>query len=162
MRDSAIQQMRVAAMIIIVVYHCVCYYGVWSGIFLNRVTYGGMLYWRGLCNVALNAFVFISGVLYAKAYLKGKYCSRRKFLGNKIQRLLVPYALWSIIAVSFFPSENITMQLLTGIQHLWFLLMLMMIFIIVAVTGINALKYSVLMGGVFWPSMSLSTNYAAI
>ena len=39
MKDQAIQIIRVAAMIYIVIYHCVCYYGIWQDQFPTNTIY---------------------------------------------------------------------------------------------------------------------------
>lgn len=149
MRDIAIQQIRVAAMLIIVFYHCVCYYGIWDAKFPEALRFDTIEYWRALCNVALNAFVFISGLLYAKLYFaKEKYRDSKAMFRDKVRRLLVPYCIWVCLALLIFPSEHTILDFLSGAQHLWFLLMLMSIFAAIIALGGKALNIKTLIGGV--------------
>lgn len=148
MRDIAIQQIRVAAMLIIVLYHCVCYYGIWDEIFPAALRFDTIEYWRALCNVALNAFVFISGLLYAKLYFtKEKYRDSKAMFRDKVCRLLVPYCIWVCLALLIFPSGHAILDFLSGAQHLWFLLMLMSIFAIIILLKGKALNIKILIGG---------------
>lgn len=151
MKDTAIQQIRVGSMLLIVVYHCVCYYGIWAWRFPNALRFESIVYWKAICNIALTAFVFISGLLYAKLYVtKEKYRNRKLLLKDKMHRLLFPYLIWSSLALLLFPSDHLLEDLVSGVQHLWFLLMLMSIFLLVIGLGDNMLKIRILMGGVFY------------
>lgn len=148
MRDYAVQQMRVSAMIFIVLYHCVCFYGIWH--IQDSVKYENIEYWRSACYFALNAFVFISGLLYAKLYsAKEKYRNRKGLLKDKVNRLLFPYFFWSIVALLLFPSTEPIKMFLCGSHHLWFLLMLMGVFLIISIMGDKVLSDRFLAGGVF-------------
>lgn len=148
MRDYAVQQMRVSAMIFIVLYHCVCIYGIWH--IQDSVKYENIEYWRSACYFALNAFVFISGLLYAKLYSANeKYHNRKGLLKDKVNRLLFPYFFWSIVALLLFPSTEPLKMLICGSHHLWFLLMLMGVFLIISIMGDKVLSVKVLAGGVF-------------
>lgn len=157
MKDNAVQQIRVSAMVFIVLYHCVCYYGIWR--FQDTVKYGHIEYWRSACYFALNAFVFISGLLYARLYpLKEKYRDRRSLLKDKVNRLLLPYCLWAIIAMLLFPADEPVKRFLWGIHHLWFLLMLMGLFLIISLLGKKILKPAYLAIAI---ASSLAINAAA-
>ncbi len=117
-------------MIFIVLYHCVCYYGIWK-IFPEHQSYDNIELWRAACNVALNTFVVISGFLFGYLYIeKVKYRDKKSFVINKIKRLLVPYFFWGIIAWCLFPNVQPFIDIFYGMQHLWFLLMLFDIFVI--------------------------------
>ena len=147
MRDYAVQQMRVSAMIFIVLYHCVCFYGIWH--IQDSVKYENIEYWRSACYFALNAFVFISGLLYAKLYsAKEKYRNRKGLLKDKVNRLLFPYFFWSIVAILLFPSTEPIKMFLCGSHHLWFLLMLMGVFLIISIMGDKVLSDRFLAGGI--------------
>lgn len=65
--DTAISKLRVLAMLFIVFYHSICYYGVWK--FASGVVYDSIEYWRYASYVVLNLFVFLSGVLFANIYI---------------------------------------------------------------------------------------------
>lgn len=92
MKVAAIQQIRVGAMMIIILYHGICYYDVWGWLFPNALKFESIEYRKELCNLALTAFVFISGLLYAKLYIvKERYRKIRLLLKDKMHRLLFPY-----------------------------------------------------------------------
>lgn len=147
MKDAAIQQIRVGAMLVIVLYHCVCYYGIWGWLFPNALNFENINYWKELCNVALTAFVFISGLLYARLYLtKEKYRNQKNLMKDKMHRLFYPYIIWVTLAMLLFPSEHILRDIFCGAQHLWFLLMLMSIFLIVIVMGDKLFKLPISIG----------------
>lgn len=145
--NKAISIMRVAAMLFIVFYHCVCYYGIWK-FFPEHTTYDSIEYWRSACNFALNAFVFISGFLFASLYIKkGKYRNKKEFLKNKGLRLLLPYIFWAVIAWVLIPAVQPFSDILCGMQHLWFLLMLFGIFGISILTIDKLLNIGMLLQG---------------
>lgn len=134
--DDSISIMRVSAMLMIVFYHCLCYNaGVWSG-FNNPVQYNPIAV-AGIHNIAcvgLDAFVFISGLLYYRISTTGKYDNNRSFLINKTKRLLIPYLVWGmLLCVIFWELQN-PIRIFYGISHLWFLLMLFEVFVIVTFT----------------------------
>lgn len=146
MKDCAVQYMRVSAMIFIVLYHCVCFYGIWH--IQDSVKYDNIEYWRSACYFALNAFVFISGLLYAKLYsAKEKYRNRKGLLKDKVNRLLFPYFFWSMVALLLFPSTEPLKVLICGSHHLWFLLMLMGVFLMISIMGDKVLSVKILAGG---------------
>lgn len=78
---------------------------------------------RGITNVVLYGFAFISGLLMARGYIyKNKYRNKWLFCFDKCGRLLLPYIFWSLILIIFF---RVTWyQVFCGAKHLWFLLML--------------------------------------
>lgn len=126
--------LRVCSMILIVLYHSLCFYiGVWW--YLSTVE-------EPICKliafpvvkVGLTTFVFISGYLYGYMYIeRGKYRTVKSFILNKSQRLLIPYFFWGIVMILTFPLLHIPwINLFTGIAHLWFLLMLFEIFVLMA------------------------------
>ena len=138
MRDKALQIMRVGAMTIIVVYHCLCYYGLWKQFSPGHVTlpYNNLLY--TLSRVALILFVLISGYLYGRS--ANRNATRRQTLKSKVSRLLIPYCIWSVIAIVIFSEGNYLHDFLQGTQHLWFLLMLFLIFAICILFRLNRAK----------------------
>lgn len=128
--------MRVTAMLMIVLYHCLCYNaGLWSS-FDNQIQYGPIAV-AGIYNVAyvgLETFVFISGLLYYRIGETGKYDDIKIFLANKAERLLIPYIVWGLLLCIIFIGREYPIKLLYGISHLWFLLMLFEVFVIIAFT----------------------------
>lgn len=135
--DYSISIIRVLAMFAIVLGHCLCYnIGTWSNRFGQPVVYGELT--RALIGVvfmlALNAFVFISGLLYYRISLTHKYDDTKKFIKNKILRLLLPYLFWGLLLCLIFYGKETLSSILYGISHLWFLLMLFDVFIFVTLT----------------------------
>lgn len=130
-RISAVSMMRVWAMTMIVAFHSLYFYtGLWW-------IHGGIKIsvWancaRFLDSIDLSMFVFISGFLFGYLFLyKQKYRDRKAFIRGKILRLIVPYLFWGVFMILVQPSLHSWNQLLTGISHLWFLLMLFWVFCI--------------------------------
>ena len=134
--DNSISIIRVTAMMMIVLYHCLCYNaGIWTG-FDNVITYRpiAVATIRNIAYVGLDAFVFISGLLYYRISTTGKYKNEKAFLRNKTERLLIPYIAWGILLCLIFWNYENPIRILYGISHLWFLLMLFEIFAIVSLT----------------------------
>lgn len=131
-------------MIFIVAYHCVCFYGVWH----KDVVYNTIDIWRSTCYLALDAFVFISGLLYGTSFVSGRDKGIKTTLKNKFHRLLIPYIIWGVLVAVLFVPHNYITDFLSGIQHLWFLLMMVIIFIISECLRFNHLSIKMLLGGV--------------
>ena len=129
---QAISTMRVLAMLMIIAFHSMLFYtGKWW-----RFNGPYIILWKKfsefLNTIDLPMFVFISGFLFAHLYInKSKYHDRTQFVLEKVRRLLIPYLFWGIFLVITMPSLNQWSELLTGISHLWFLLMLFIIFTII-------------------------------
>lgn len=110
MRNKGIQVFRVSAMIIIIIYHCICYYGIWGAWFPTDIKYRNMPLWHQLCNIALCTFVFISGLLYSSYLTHYKY-NRGGGNKTKIQptSYSIPYmGISSIIDTSRFGRSEIS------------------------------------------------------
>lgn len=156
--NNAISLMRVLSMLYIVFYHSICFYGVWKR-FPNLVTYEYIDLWREASYVALYSFVFISGYLFGYLYInKCKYRDRSVFLKSKFNRLLWPYIFWALLVVFLFPSQQPLLEFLSGIQHLWFLLMLFGIFAtcIFLIKQFLRLKLKYQIGGVILTILTFS------
>lgn len=129
-KSSSISMMRVLAMIMIIAFHSMLFYtGKWwmfDGPIIPLWKHVSEL----LNAIDLPMFVFISGFLFCHLYIKkNKYRDISHFIRAKAQRLLIPYLFWGVFMVIAMPSLNQWSELLTGISHLWFLLMLLGIFI---------------------------------
>lgn len=128
--------LRVFAMILIVIYHSLCFYtGRWwylsSHTDVVRVWY---ILSIPIVNVGLTLFVFISGFLFGYHYYKnGKYRNITSFCKRKLRRLIIPYVLWGVIMVAFMPNAYKLENIFTGVAHLWFLLVLFELFVIVLI-----------------------------
>lgn len=127
-RFNEISIMRVMAMTMIVAFHSLCFYnGRWV-----KVNAIDIPVWHKISCfldvVDLNMFVFISGYLYGYLYIyRNKYQHPSEVIRIKARRLLIPYLFWGIPMAIVWPW-NTWSQLLYGIGHLWFLLMLFGVF----------------------------------
>lgn len=129
MRYDNITYMRVIAMALVVLYHSYCYYGIWNFEGLDILCYKAF---ADVINyIHMPMFVFASGHIFQNLASKGRYDSTKLFVTNKIKRLLIPYFIWGLVIVLIMPARYDISMFLTGISHLWFLLMLFGIFMIV-------------------------------
>lgn len=133
-RLTYISFLRVVAMTMVVLFHCLAYYSdsIWQYPDPDVAGYG--IFARFLNVIDMPMFVFISGFLYA--YLreaKGKYKDNMAFLTNKARRLMVPYLFWGVVLLLLFPDKHVS-DMLSGISHLWFLLMLFGLFLLIHFT----------------------------
>ena len=132
MRNLSIVYTRFSAMILVVFYHCFCYYSIWNRSIVEVMFYKVMD--KSISYVHMPMFVFASGYLYSMLLSKGRYESVSRFFNNKIQRLLIPYFIWGTLLLVLLPNQYTPKMLFYGISHLWFLLMLFDIFCIVHLT----------------------------
>lgn len=120
--------LRVFAMLLVVFYHCIAFYTPSWG---NVECYPIHLYTCYLLNsFHLPVFVFLSGYLYSNIFNLGKYNDTGHFYTNKIKRLLIPYTTVGILLLFLLPNRCSPIDLLNGISHLWFLVMLFNCFVI--------------------------------
>lgn len=127
-RFNEISIMRVMAMTMIVAFHSLCFYnGRWVKInAIDIPVWHKVSYFLDV--IDLNMFVFISGYLYGYLYIyRNKYQHPSEVIRIKAKRLLIPYLFWGIPMAIVWPW-NTWSQLLYGIGHLWFLLMLFGVF----------------------------------
>lgn len=80
-------------------------------------------------------FVFISGFIYAYLRLyKKKYSTYKILITKKIRRLLIPYFFFGIIYIAVFMKYDSFISFVEplwfGCGHLWFILMMFLIFIL--------------------------------
>lgn len=132
MRDLSIVYTRFAAMILVVFYHCFCYYSIWNMSIVEVEFYRVMD--KSISYIHIPMFVFASGYLYSMLISKGRYESVSRFFIGKIQRLLIPYVIWGALILVLLPKRYTPEMLFNGISHLWFLLMLFDVFCIVHLT----------------------------
>lgn len=118
-------------MIYIIVYHCFCYYDIWALVFPDAPHSDYSHFWFAICQLILSVFVFISGFLFETNSYKYKDQSRLKTIIPKVNRLLLPYLIWSVICIELFPGISQYGDILLGVQHLWFLNMLFLTFVFV-------------------------------
>ena len=130
-RLKYVSAMRVMAMMMIVAFHSMLFYtGKWW-VFGGPVIPLWVKVSSFLDAIDLPMFVFIAGFLFGHLYkFKGKYRDKRQFVIGKARRLLVPYLVWGLFLVYVLPPYNHLADMLTGISHLWFLLMLFDVFLI--------------------------------
>lgn len=127
-RFNEISIMRVMAMTMIVAFHSLCFYnGRWVKVnAIDIPVWHKVSYFLDV--IDLNMFVFISGYLYGYLYIyRNKYQHPSEVIRIKARRLLIPYLFWGIPMAIVWPW-NTWSQLLYGIGHLWFLLMLFGVF----------------------------------
>ena len=75
-------------------------------------------------------FIMIAGLLFQFSLSHGKYSETRDFLDKKVKRLFVPFLIFSLFMIYFFPvgddSLSASLKLfLNGAHHLWFVLTLL-------------------------------------
>lgn len=135
-RNYAIVYFRVIATLMIVLFHCYCYnLGVWSFLEDSPQAYDYFCSPRILSTIGLSVFVVISGYLYGFGFFYlSKYRNNSSLLKKKIFRLVIPYTIWALITYVVFYASVYWKQLLGGIGHLWFLLMLFNCFLIASLT----------------------------
>ena len=112
--------LRVLAMLMIVLFHCMCYNaGIWNypSVEPDNVIY---ILAQIIVYLALPFFFFISGYLYSLYINKNGYRNWRKFLISKLKRLILPTISWTIIYLIVIPGDFSIWELLSGIRHLWF------------------------------------------
>lgn len=130
MRLTYVSYLRVMAMMMVVLYHCLCYYtSVWN--YDDAVTIDA--YYCLACflnHIDMPMFVFISGFLYACKLNRGGYCDTSKFIKSKIKRLLAPFIFWAIVVCLLISEKTFGEFIIYGASHLWFLGMLFIMFLI--------------------------------
>jgi len=149
MRDKNISVLRVFAMLMVVFYHCLCFYTpAWSKMSpVESIT----IVARIINAIDMPMFIFLSSYLYGYLY---NFCNKYRNTGilciDKVKRLLIPYTFWGIFLCGVMPEKYSSIQLLNGISHLWFLWVLFMMF---AVTFIKR---------AFWMSLTMWQTMAII
>lgn len=133
-KNIAVVYIRVVAMLMVVYYHCLCFYTLrWGYNMCNIEFYEQAV--ELLNRIDIPAFVFISGYVFSLNYFRGKYDSTLGFLYKKGLRLLIPYFFWGTVVIIVTPrlvtSED---SFLSGFSHVWFLLMLFSIFVCIILT----------------------------
>lgn len=127
-KDYNISRLRVIFIIWILIWHSVNGYVLRDS--LVDIHYHEELeFLRGITNLVLQGFVFVSGLLFARGYvLRGKYSDTRKFIIDKVKRLLLPYMFWCLALYVLYSVPM--MNIICGAKHLWFLLMLFDVFVL--------------------------------
>lgn len=109
-------------MLVVVFYHCICAYGVWSNpaySVAQHVPIWDILY-DIMRNIHMPMFFILAGYLFGYKRHVGGYNDFRKFVKNKFSRVMAPYFLVGFIIV-FIQNEPI-INMFSGISHLWFLM----------------------------------------
>ena len=75
-------------------------------------------------------FVCLSGYLYQSKTHEDRYTKFSLFIKNKFLRLIVPYLFWGLLQLLIFPATTNLSMMYTGVLHLWFLLMMFILFVI--------------------------------
>ncbi len=140
-RFDEISIMRVMAMLMIIAFHSMCFYnGRWVKFDATVIPFWYKIS-TFLDSIDLNMFVFISGYLYGYLYIyRNKYRHPSEVIYNKSIRLLIPYCIWGLVMASF--PFGVWSNLLYGISHLWFLLMLFGVFTLTVILQLlNAQRF---------------------
>lgn len=119
-----ISVMRVMAMLMVVFYHCLCPYSIWDGTdyFIGFHVASWDIVDGMLAQIHLPIFFLISGFLFGVKRNVGGYNNVSKFIQNKAVRVLVPYVIIGVF-LCLLQHRDFT-QMLDGISHLWFLLVI--------------------------------------
>lgn len=120
-----ISVMRVFAMLLVVLYHCLCpYTSIWDG-----SPYGigfHVMAWQVLdgmlMQIHLPIFFLISGYLYGFKRIRGGYSDTKRFVRDKAMRVLLPYIIVGLFLCVLQHRE--LLQMLNGVSHLWFLVVI--------------------------------------
>ncbi len=121
-RLYSISILRVLAMLLVVYYHCICPYYIWSsGVDCAEVTVP--LYTKlslGLLKVHLPIFFIAAGYLFGYKRFRGGYADQRQFLLDKALRVLVPYLTVGLLLIAL-RQGNLYGLVVGTCSHLWFL-----------------------------------------
>ena len=124
---SYISLLRVVAMVTVVLHHTLCFYGAW---FPYEGSQAYLNFTMALKEISMPMFIALAGFIYS--YLRmnhGKYNNTGTFVLSKTKRLLLPYLLWSAVLLTPLNlAEAQPINVLYGIWHLWFLLVLFLEF----------------------------------
>lgn len=121
-RFNDISVLRCCAMLMIVFYHCICPYGVWTDASYSVDFHVPLwdVFLDLMRNIHLPIFFVLAGYLYGYKRYRGGYNNFVKFIQKKFLRVMVPYILVGFLIV--FVQKQPVYSLLYGISHLWFLM----------------------------------------
>lgn len=121
-RFNDISVLRCCAMLMIVFYHCICPYGVWTDASYSVDFHVPLwdVFLDLMRNIHLPIFFVLAGYLYGYKRYMGGYNNFVKFIQKKFLRVMVPYILVGFLIV--FVQKQPVYSLLYGISHLWFLM----------------------------------------
>ena len=122
---------RVVAMTMVVLYHCIYYYASPSWPFPEGpYCVGWKILGTILGGIHMPVFVFISGYLYWKNKIDGRYKNIYKFYKGKVLRIGIPYLFIGLVLLCLYPQFYSVRMFFYAFCHLWFLMMLFVIFLI--------------------------------
>lgn len=128
-KDPKITAIRSLATVFVVLFHSVGYYtNAWpfDGTKVNFYDSFDIV----LNQITMPIFFFLSAYIYNVKTKNSQYNNKCIFIANKTLRLLLPFALWSIIQLIIFNDSFTVETILTGSLHLWFIIVLYYYFII--------------------------------
>ncbi len=152
MKKIEVSYLRIIAMMMVVVYHCLYQFSTGYEMCVNTFLHidGYQHLNKFLNSIDMPMFVFVSGYLFS--YLKTKcqkYSDGKEFLLKKVKRLLIPFLLWAVVLdLLIFGGVNPT-HFLYPACHLWFLLMLMWCFVFIFITRFLWEKQSLMLNVCF-------------
>lgn len=123
--------LRISSMLLIIWFHSLCFYtDIWWFLHADFIPLWDVIALPTV-KIGLSSFFLISGFLFGYLHIeKGKYHIISSFIINKVQRIILPYLIWSVFMIAFFPFVPWT-DILIGTNHLWFLLTLFELFIFI-------------------------------
>ena len=130
-----IVMLRSFAIVAVVMYHCFCpWLYAWNWVEVDcRPLYSFIF--EGVLVGRMPLFICVSGYLFSYLFNeRGKYKTFTGFITNKTKRLLLPCFLFTIISCLTF-GKNVFRDFFYGGEHLWFLKMLFLCFIVCWLLG---------------------------
>lgn len=132
--DEVTLMRTILALLIVFMHAFTCYQGMWSPPkgYVDIVAYKWIA--RTSFSFALEAFVFISGYLFAFQLIGLKRtCTFIEMIINKLKRLILPSIIFGILYfILFYPYKgfgNAVYTIINGCGHMWFLPMLFWCFV---------------------------------
>ncbi|MBT8272668.1 MAG: acyltransferase [Bacteroidia bacterium] len=127
--------LRVVGILIVVLRHCFApYTNSWDVSEFYEYNEAADFIGKYISTISMPLFVFISGYIYS--YLRNalnKYPNYKILVSKKTRRLLIPYVVFAPLYIYFFLDFNSTLSFMkylwTGSGHLWFLLMMFILFL---------------------------------
>lgn len=121
--------LRCIAVISLVIWHSYCSYIVWDIAETPAKTYYSFIFMNFIPDANMPLFTFISGYLFCYLFAQGRYSKFKKFLINKVHRLLIPFLVLGTVINLTERGKSITDILYGAPNHLWYCLMLFYCFI---------------------------------
>jgi len=135
-RITFLSFLRIFGVLFVVFWHTFCSYGPWQIINIKGFSFPNLMIDIMNPFVAMMPFLtFLSGYLFSKLSLQGKYGNFLILVKNKFARLITPMLIFSFMPsfLIFIDKKDIVFfidNLLNGQNHLWYMSMLFWCFIV--------------------------------